>query len=112
MDILILVAGLIVTGLFVVCTVVLTFDWLRKKIKKRLENKKIKKVAYGKVSKLVKECSNEISLDDLEKYDSYMVSVNDKDEVEDLELIKNDGSDDQKINEMIKDGDGMVVITA
>ena len=41
-----------------------------------------------------------------------MVSVNDKDEVEDLELIKNDGSDDQKINEMIKDGDGMVVITA
>ena len=55
------------------------------------------------MEKLVNECPNEISLDNLlnDGYTDVVVSINNSGEVEDLDVIKNTGSSDPEIERLL-----------
>lgn len=66
-----------------------TYNWIRNKIKEKLSKKNAKKVFMTTVEHMVDECDNVKTLDDLDDYDLVMATINDENQVEDLDLIKN-----------------------
>lgn len=74
-----------------------TFNWLRNKIKEKLKKRNTKKVFMSAVENLANECDNVRTLDELNNYDFVMATINDKNQVEDLDLIKdtNDKLDEE-----------------
>ena len=65
MSTLLLVLGAIALGAAVVCVVTLTMCWLKDKIAYLISVKKAKKVVVADIHKLVDECSNKVSYNDL-----------------------------------------------
>lgn len=112
MGLFLLIAGAIALGTLVTITVYYTIKWLKARIKKKFESQNVKKVAATTLEKLVNECPNEISLDNLinDGYTDVVVSINDLGQVEDLDVIKNTGSSDPDIERLLG-SDEMVVVT-
>lgn len=71
----------------------ITFNWVRNKIREKLAKRNAKKIYMTEVNRLVEQmadnCDNKMTLDELENYDVVMATINDENEVEDVDLIKN-----------------------
>lgn len=111
MELFLAIAGIIAAGALIAYAVVLTIRWLKNKIRELLAKRNIKKVVAMDIERLIEECPNQKTLDDLEDdYDMVVASVNDSGKVEDIEVIKDDGGDDYKVDEFLGDN-GMIVVS-
>lgn len=111
------IIALIAAGIVVSHAIMVTFTWLKDNIKKRILEKKMKKVAVADLNKLIDECDNKTTISDLDEianegYTHIIASVNDNDVVEDVEIIKNTNDEiDEEVDNLInRTGKGMVVI--
>lgn len=112
------IIGLIATGCLIAYAIVLTFRWLKNKIKEKLANKNVKKVAVADLDELIKSCDNTLTLDQLEKLADegnthLMATVDESGKVNDVEVIRdtNDTIDEEVDRFINRTGEGMVVIT-
>lgn len=112
MGLFLLIAGAVALGALVTVAVVFTFKWLKKRIKQKFEKKNVKKVAAMTLEKLVDECPNEISLDNLmdEGYTDILATLDSNGQIDEVEVIKNIGDEDPEINRLYGEPE-MVVIT-
>lgn len=115
------IIGLIAAGCLGAYIIVLTFRWLKNKIKEKLAAKNIKKVAVADLEILTERmatCENMHTLSELEEladkgYSHLMATVDDDGNVKDVEVFR-DTSDtlDEEVDRFINcTGEGMVVIT-
>lgn len=112
------IVGLIAAGTLVAYAIILTFRWLKNKIKERLAAKNAKKVAVADLDALIESCDNTVTIDQLEElsdegYTHLMATVNEDGNVSDVEVIR-DTSDtiDDEVDQFInRTGEGMVVVT-
>lgn len=106
------IVGAIALGALVTYAVVVTIRWVKDKIKELIAKRNAKKVAVTKLKKLIKECPNQKTMDDLlnDDYDTVFATVNENDEVQDVEVVKNTGYDDPEVDRLLGE-DEMVVVT-
>ena len=112
------IVGLIALGCLVAYVIVLTIKWLRNKIREKLSQKNVKKVAVADLEELINECDNTVSLSDLddlvdEGYTHLMVDVGyDGKIVGDVEVIKDkNDSIDKDVEELLsRTNQGMVIV--
>ncbi len=111
------IIALIAAGIVVAHAIIVTFTWLKDNIKKRILEKKMKKVAVADLNELINDCGNRTKLSDLDElrdegYTHIIASVNNSDVVEDVEMIKdeNDTIDSEVYDFINRTGEGMVVI--
>ena len=112
------VIGLVAAGCLVAHLVVLTIKWLINKIKEKLDAKNAKKVAVADLEKLISECDNTMSVDELDNYvdqgySHVMVEVDDNNKiVGDIEIYGDEnGNLDEEVQELLG-RKGMVVVEA
>lgn len=99
--------------------VVLTFRWLKNKIKEKLAARRARKVAVADLEKVIDECDNTVTIGQLEEltdkgYTHLMATVDNNNKVSDVEVIQ-DTSDtiDEDVYDLInRKNSGMVVVTA
>lgn len=110
------IVGLIALGCLVAYAIVLTFRWLKNKIKEKLAAKNAKKVAVADLNKIIEECDNTVSLSDLENlsdegYTHLVATVGTDGKVSDVEIIEDMSSSiDAEVEQLInRTGRGMVV---
>lgn len=115
------IVALIAAGCLVAYTIILTFKWLFNKIEEKLAARNAKKVIVADLKKLSDDYdnkNNKMSLGELKDYVEQkgythaIVTVDDSDEVSDLEMIKDINNIlDQEVEEFInRTGEGVVVI--
>lgn len=106
------IAGIIAAGAFITCAVVITIRWLKDKIRSILAKRNIKKVAAMDLEKLIEECPNQKTLNDLydEGYDKVIASVDNSGKIQDVEAYKDEGCGDPEVDKFIG-SEGMVVVT-
>lgn len=111
------IVGLIALGCLVAYAIVLTFKWLKNKIKEKLAAKNAKKVAVADLNELIDECDNTVSISDLEDltdegYTHLVATVGKDGKVSDVEVIKDTSSSiDEEVEQLInRTGQGMVVV--
>lgn len=110
------IVGLIALGCLVAYAIVLTIRWIKNKIKEKLAQKNVKKVAVADIEQLIEECDNTVSIDALdnltkEGYSHIMVDVGYDDKiVGDISVIE-DKSDtlDEEVEQLLGKK-GMVVV--
>ncbi len=112
------IVGLIAAGCLVAYAVILTFRWLRNKIREKLAAKNAKKVAVADLGELIESCDNTVTIDQLEElsdegYTHLMATVDDNGKVDDVEVIRDmNDSIDAEVEQFInRTGEGMVVVT-
>lgn len=107
------IATVIAAGALIAYAVILTIRWLKNKIKELMAKKNVKKVAALELEKLIDECPNQRTLDDLmdEDYTHVVASVNGSGKIEDVEVIKDTGDGDYEVDELLGD-ERMVVVTS
>ena len=112
------IVGLIAAGCLVAYAIVLTFRWLKNKIKEKLAAKNAKKVAVADLDELIESCDNTVTLNQLEElsdegYTHLMATVNENGKENDVEVIRdtNDTLDDEVDQFINRTGEGMVVVT-
>lgn len=105
------IVAVIAIGALIAYAVVLTIRWLKDKIKSLLAKRNVKKVAAMDLERLIDECPNQKTLDDLfdDGYDKVIATVNDSGKVEDVEVVKNTGDEDWEVEELLG-SERMVVI--
>lgn len=110
------IVGLIALGCLVAYAVILTIKWIKNKIKEKLANKKVKKVALADIEELIAECDNTVSIDALddltdEGYSHIMVDVgHDGEIVGDISVIKDENAFlDDEVEQLLGEK-GMVVV--
>ena len=110
------IVGLIAVGCLVVYAVILTIKWIKDKIKQKLAQKNVKKVAVADIEQLIAECDNTVSIDALDDltekgYSHIMVDVGYDDKiVGDISVIKDENATlDSEVEELLG-RDGMVVV--
>ncbi len=113
------IVALIAAGCLVAYAIVLTFRWLKNKIKKLFDQPEVNKVAVADLEELIEECDNEVTLKELEDlsdkgYTHVIATVNENGKVNnDVEVIRdtNDTLDDEVAQFINRTGEGMVVVT-
>ncbi len=112
MGLLLLIAGCIAVGTLVAYAVVITIRWLKNKLTEMRMKRNVKKVAAVELEKMIEDCPNQMSLQELNAkgYDMVLASVNDTGKIEDVEVVKNEGNDDYEVDRLLGD-ERMVVIT-
>lgn len=116
-----LIAGIIAmvaAGCLAAYAISLTIKWLRDKIKDKLKQKNVKKVAVADLQEMIDSCENIISLGDLNEladdgYTHMMADVGYDDQiVGDIELIKDtNDSIDEDIEELLnRTNQGMIIV--
>ncbi len=114
-----MILGLIIAALAiaVLYAIKITYDWFDKKIHEKLNKKNTKKVFSCAVENLIAECEksgNVVSYKELEKLrksNLAMATINNKDEVEDLELVKNTDAQLDKEVESLLGSRKQIVVT-
>ena len=111
------IVGLIALGCIVAYAIIVTFKWLKNKIKEKLAAKNAKKVAVADLNELIDECDNKVSLKDLENltdegYTHLVATVDTDNKVSDVEVIKDKNETiDSEVESLInRTHKGMVVI--
>ena len=107
-----LIAGAIVAlGTLAILAVVYTIKWLKTRIKQKFQNQNVKKVAATTLEQLVQECPNVRTLEELldDGCTDVIATVDLDGQIEDVEIIKNTGSVDPEVEELLGPK-GMVVI--
>lgn len=107
------IAAVVAAGALIAYAVVLTVRWLKNKFKELLAKKNVKKVAAVELERLIDECPNQRTLDDLfdEDYTHVVASVNNSGKIEDVEVIKDTGDGDYEVDELLGN-ERMVVVTS
>lgn len=112
------IVGLIAAGCLVAYAIILTFRWLKNKIKEKLAARNAKKVAVADLDELIESCDNTVTIDQLEElsdegYTHLMATVDDSGKVNDVEVIRDtSGTIDEEVEQFInRTGEGMVVVT-
>lgn len=112
------IIGLIAAGALTAYAIVLTFRWLKNKIKEKLAAKNVKKVAVADLKELIESCDNTVNLDQLNKlheegYTNMIATVDESGEVNDVEVFRdtNDTIDEEVDRFINRTGEGMVVVT-
>lgn len=109
------ITAAIAAGCLIVYAVALTIKWLKNKIKEKLAQKNVSKVATADLETLIDECENTMSMEEFEKfvdegYTHVMASVDDNGKVYDVEVIKDtNDSVDEEVEQLLRK-EGMVVI--
>lgn len=113
MGLLIGIVSLIAAGCLVAYAIVLTLRWVKEKIREKIQQKNAKKVAFMDLQKLVDECPNEMSLDELleEGNTHVMASVDAYGQIDEVDLIKDTGYGDSDVDRMLG-SERMVVVNA
>ncbi|MBD5103195.1 MAG: hypothetical protein HDT27_11030 [Subdoligranulum sp.] len=113
------IIGLVAAGCLVAYAIILTFRWLKDKIKEKLAAKNSKKVAVADLDELIETCDNTVTIDQLEElsdegYTHLMATVDNSGKVSDVEVIRdtNDTIDEEVEQFINRTGKGMVVVTA
>lgn len=111
MGIFLAIAAAIALGIFVAYVCILTFKWLKNKIIERFNNRNVKKVAACTLEKLIDECPNEISVQDLQTKDftHVVASVDENGKVFDVNAIKNTGDNDPQVEGLLGKEEMVVV---
>lgn len=106
------IAAAVAAGVLIAYVVKLTIHWLRNKIRTLLAKKNVKKVAATKLEKLIEECPNEKTLDELyhDDYDMVIASVNESGTIEEVEVIKDESTGDIEVDKLLGKEE-MVVVT-
>lgn len=106
------IAGVIAAGILIAYAVVVTIRWLREKIKSLLAKRNVKKVAAMDLEKLIDECPNQKTLDDLfdDGYDKVIASVDYNGKVVDFEVIKDESDGDDEVDRLLG-SERMVVVS-
>lgn len=104
------IAGVIAAGAIIAYVAVLTVKWLVNKVKSLLARKNVKKVAAMDLERLIEECPNQTSLEDLldDGVDEVIAAVDSNGKIESVECVKADEIDSaftQKLG-----SEGMIVI--
>ncbi len=112
MGLFLLIAGVIAAGALVAYAVVLTIRWLKNKIKEMLAKRNIKKVAAMDLEKLIDECPNQTTLDELmdDGYEKVIANVNESGKIQDVEVVKDEGYGDYEVDQLLGD-ERMVVVS-
>lgn len=107
------IAAVIATGCLIAYAIVLTIKWLKNKIREKIQKRNAKKVAFMDLQKLVDECPNEMSLDELLKEgDTHvMATVDEYGKIDEVDILKDEGYGDAEVDRMLG-SEGMVVVTA
>lgn len=112
------IIGLIAVGGLIAYAIVLTFRWLKNKIKEKLAAKNVKKVAVADLNELIESCDNTVMLDQLnelhdEGYTNMIATVDESGKVNDVEVLQdtNDTIDEEVDRFINHTGEGMVVVT-
>lgn len=112
------IVGLVAAGCLVAYAIILTFRWLKNKIKEKLAAKNIKKVAVADLDELIESCDNTVTIDQLEElsdegYTHLVAAVDDNGKVNDVEVIRDTNNTiDEEVDLFInRTGEGMVVVT-
>ena len=112
MGLLLAIAGIIALGTLVTYVVALTIRWLKNKIRSMLAKRNIKKVAAMDLEKLIDECPNQKTLDDLydDGYDKVIATVNNSGKIEDVEVVKDTSGGDCEVDAFLGN-EQMVVVS-
>lgn len=113
MGLFLLIAGAIIAGALVTIAVAYTIRWFKNRIKQKLEKKNVKKVAATTLEKLIDECPNEISINNLmeDGYTDLIVSVDYNGKVDEVEVIRNTNTEKDSEIERLLGSERMVVVT-
>lgn len=110
------IVGLIAVGCLVAYAIVLTIKWIKDKVKQKLAQKNVKKVAVADIEQLIAECDNTVSIDALDDlteqgYSHIMVDVGYDDKiVGDISVIKDENTTLDAEVEQLLGRKGMVVV--
>lgn len=112
------IVALISLGCLVAYAIVLTMKWIKNKIKEKLDNKNVKKVAVIDLNELIATCDNTVSISELNDladkgYTHMMVDIGYDDKVVgDIDVIKNENDSlDKDIEELLnRTKQGMVIV--
>ncbi len=104
------IAAIIATGIIIAHIAKLTIQWLIGKVKNMFAKNRVQKVSAIKLEKLIEECPNQMSLEELESkgVDAIIASVDAYGNIEDVEAVAADTVDsdfNQKLGY-----EGMIVI--
>lgn len=119
LSILSLVAGIAAVAALITVVVrltILAMDWISNKVKEKLRQRNTQKVAVGDLNKIIQSCSNQVSVDELERLASSGVShvIADVDaygNVGEVEGVHADSVETSVSNLIDKTGEGLVVIS-
>lgn len=102
------IIGYIGLGLLAVLAVAFTFTWLRNKITNLIQVKRAKRVVVADIHKLIDECDNRVTLNDLnrmsnEGYSKVIVAMDKNDQIiDDVEIYKDtNASLDRDVEELL-----------
>lgn len=111
MGIFLAIAAAIALGVFFAYVGILTFKWLKNKIIEKFNNRNVKKVAACTLEKLIDECPNEISVQDLQtkNFTHVVGSVDENGKVFDVDIIKNTGANDPQVAGLLGEKEMVVV---
>lgn len=110
------IAAAVAIGALIAYAVAMTFKWLKNKIKDKMAQKNVKKTAVADIEKLIDECENKVSMDELmsmsdKGYSHVMVSVDDNNQVVgDVEIIKDTNEELDAEVERLLGRERMVVV--
>jgi len=114
-----IIAAGIAAGIVTAYVIIMTFNWIKDKIKKWLDEKNAKKVAVGDLEALIKEAvknSNQTKLDDIDKmvkegYGYFMAAIDDEDQIlGEVEIIKDENETlDAEVKKLLGK-EGLVVV--
>ncbi len=104
------IAAIIATGIVIAHIAILTVKWLVSKVKSMFAKSNVKKVAAIEIEKLIEECPNQTSLEDLEKQgvDTIIAGVDSYGNIEEVEGVAADSIDYEFKNKL--GSEGMIVI--
>lgn len=110
------IAAAVAIGALVAYAVALTFKWLRNKIQQKMAMRNVKKTAVADIEKLIDECDNKVSMDELmnmsnKGYSHVMVSVDSNNQVVgEVEIIEDTNDDLDYEVERLLGRERMVVV--
>lgn len=104
------ILALIAIGAVVFAVVNITLNWLRTKVKEKLQKKTVKKVFVKDIEQMVKECENKMTFDEFNDVkeaakdaDLVMATLDENNQVDEVELIKDRNSKlDREVEELLK----------
>ena len=113
------ILALIAIGAVVFAVVNITLDWLRTKVKEKLQKKTVKKVFVKDIEQMVKECENKMTFDEFNDVkeaakdaDFVMATLDENNQVDEVELIKDRNSKlDREVEELLKSRKEILITT-
>lgn len=102
------IAAAVAVGALVAYAIALTMKWITNKVREKMAMRNVKKTAVADIEKLIDECDNKVSMEELEKmadkgYSHVMVSMDSNNEIiGDVEIIKDTNDElDREVRQLL-----------